>query len=238
MKHHVAADYNSDDKYYSFKATRSILGVTPDTLRRWAQIGKLQTIRTPGNVRMFNKSSVENLIRTNCLAVKPKKQAICYARVSSRKQMDDLERQVALFKDRFPDHLLVRDIGSGINWKRPGLRSILERASRGEISEIVVAHRDRLCRFGFELVEFVLQNLFKCKLRILENNDASFKSSDSDLADDILSIVHIYSCRNMGRRRYTNTKQTTTQETNGEANEKDEETEEEEEEEEEEETVS
>jgi predicted site-specific integrase-resolvase len=72
-----------------------------------------------------------------------KKKKICYCRVSSSKQMDDLERQKAFFRSKFPDHDLVADIGSGINWKRKGFKTLLEQSMQGKISQIVVAHRDR-----------------------------------------------------------------------------------------------
>ena len=69
-----------------------------------------------------------------------------YARVSSPKQKEDLERQKQYLLSQFPNHHLISDIGSGINFKRPGLHSLLERSSRGLVKEVVVAHRDRLCR--------------------------------------------------------------------------------------------
>jgi predicted site-specific integrase-resolvase len=71
--------------------------------------------------------------------------------------MDDLERQKAFFRSKFRDHNLVADIGSGINWKRKGLKTILEQSMQGKISQIVVAHRDRLCRFAFELLESIFK---------------------------------------------------------------------------------
>jgi predicted site-specific integrase-resolvase len=94
---------------------------------------------------------------------------------------------------------LVTDIGSGINWKRKGLKTILEQSMQGNISEIVVAHRDRLCRFAFDLLEGIF-SINGVKLLVL--NEKNGESTSKDLADDIMSIIHIYSCREMGRRRY------------------------------------
>jgi putative resolvase len=88
--------------------------------------------------------------------------------------------------------MAITDIGSGINWKRKGFQKILELAMLGELEEIVVAHRDRLCRFAFELVEFIFQKN-NVRLVVLDRND--YKSGEAKLADDILSIVHVYSCR-------------------------------------------
>ena len=117
--------------------------------------------------------------------------------------MDDLERQKCYFKSRYPDHKLVTDIGSGLNWKRKGLKTILDLAMQGNISEVVVAHRDRLCRFAFELLEWIL---LRCEVQLVVLNGPKGQSSDSELADDILSIVHVYSCRQMGKRRYSHKK--------------------------------
>jgi predicted site-specific integrase-resolvase len=117
--------------------------------------------------------------------------------------MDDLERQKAFFRSKFPDHDLVADIGSGINWKRKGLKTLLEQSMQGKISQVVVAHRDRLCRFAFELLE----SIFKINgVELLVLDEETHQSSQSELADDILSIIHIYSCRAMGKRRYDSKK--------------------------------
>jgi predicted site-specific integrase-resolvase len=101
---------------------------------------------------------------------------------------------------------VVTDVGSGINWKRKGLKTILDKAMHRDISEVVVAHRDRLCRFAFELLEWILdQN--RVKLVVLDEENG--ESNDKELSDDILSIIHVYSCRKMGRRRYKNKENTT-----------------------------
>lgn len=101
--------------------------------------------------------------------------------------------------ERFPDHEVVTDVGSGINWKRPGLLSILERAQRGTVRQVVVASRDRLCRFAFELVEHVLKT-GGAELLVLESDD---QSPEQELSDDLMSIVQVFCCRRNGKRRYT-----------------------------------
>jgi predicted site-specific integrase-resolvase len=95
---------------------------------------------------------------------------------------------------------LVADIGSGINWKRKGFKTLLEQSMQRKISQIVVAHRDR---FAFELLE----SIFKINgVELLVLDEETHQSSQSELADDILSIIHIYSCRAMGKRRYDSKK--------------------------------
>jgi putative resolvase len=188
----------TSDGFISTKETRKLIGVTTATLINWAKEGKIGFIIGPSGIRLYNKKDVFDIVGRN--SIPPQKEQICYCRVSTRKQMDDLERQKDFFKEKFPTYTLVTDIGSGLNWKRKGLQTILERAMSGVVEEVVVAHRDRLCRFGFELLEFTFKS---CKVKLHVCNNPSSESSEADLADDILSIVHVYSCRNMGRRRYS-----------------------------------
>jgi putative resolvase len=187
------------DEYVSTKEARKILGVTTQTLINWSKTGKIGIVKSPSDTRLYSKQDIYNIVGSN--KVIKEKLKICYCRVSSRKQMDDLERQQDFFRSKYPNHHLVTDIGSGINWKRKGLQTVLEQSMSGTVSEVVVAHRDRLCRFAFELIEFILT---KNNVKLIVLDDDTSKSKDSELSDDILSIIHIYSCRNMGRRRYSN----------------------------------
>jgi len=191
-------------EYINTAEAREILKVTTPTLRSWAKQNKIRTTRTPSNIRLYNKQDVYGIVGWTVPCTE--KERIVYARVSSKKQMDDLGRQTDFLKQRYPGHILVTDIGSGINWKRKGLKTILERAMSGNIEEVVVAHRDRLCRFAFELLQFVFE---QCGTRLVVCDTETHQSSEQELADDLLSIVHIYSCRNMGRRRYSNPKNST-----------------------------
>lgn len=183
--------------FITTKTARKLLGVTTQTLRNWGDSGKINIIRAPSGVRLYDRKDVQNLLSDGITAFEKKK--IAYCRVSSKKQMDDLERQKDFFRYNYPNHILVADIGPGINWKRKGLKTILEQALCGDISEIVVAHRDRLCRFAFELLEWILAER-GVKLIVLDREVE--QSDDKELADDILSIIHVYSCKRMGRRRY------------------------------------
>jgi len=193
------------EQYLSVKKTRQILGVTTVTLRNWHKTNKIRAIKSPSGVRLYNKQDIQNII--NLRESTCKKQKIVYCRVSSTKQKDDLDRQIDFFKQQYPNHTLVTDIGSGINWKRKGFISILELAMQGELSEVVVAHRDRLCRFAFELVQWILESN---KVKLIVLNESNGASTNSELAEDILSIVHIYSCRQMGKRRYSESKKNKT----------------------------
>jgi predicted site-specific integrase-resolvase len=125
--------------------------------------------------------------------------SICYCRVSSLKQKQDLERQVGYMSNQYPGYHIVKDIGSGLNFKRPGLLSLLESAERGNLQQVVVSSKDRLCRFGFELFEWFF-NKHNVKLVVLESID---KSPEQELADDVMSVMQVFNCRRNGRRRYS-----------------------------------
>jgi len=189
-----------DGKYVCGAEIKKILGVSDGTLREWADSGKIKSFRTPGGQRRYEVSDLFKGPPTvkNAVVEKPK-QGIVYARVSSGKQRDDLDRQIAFLRIKYPDHIVIADIASGINWKRKGLKTILELANKGDIYEVVVAARDRLCRFAFELIEHIL-SINSVRITVL---DAIEMSPEQELSDDLLSIVQIFCCRRNGKRRYT-----------------------------------
>ena len=118
--------------------------------------------------------------------------------------MDDLLRQTEYLQQRRPEYasyVSITDVASGINFKRKGLQTILDACLQGTIGELVVAHRDRLCRFGFELVESIVRKAGG-QITVLDNDGN--KSGEQELAEDLLSIIHVYSCKQMGKRSYSN----------------------------------
>jgi predicted site-specific integrase-resolvase len=175
-------------------------GVTGNTLRNWADNNKVRYKRNPSGNRVYWISS--ELSGTN-----QEKKGYIYARVSSSKQKDDLARQVEKSQSEYPNFEVVKDIASGLNYKRRGLLKLLEQSNRGLVSHVVVSSKDRLCRFGFELLEWqFLQN--DTKLVVLENID---KTPEQEFTEDILAILQVFACRWNGKRRYNieNKKSTT-----------------------------
>jgi len=168
-------------------------GLHPNTLRRYFDSGKIEGRRAENGNRLFN-------IDQFCGAEQQRSGVVCYARVSSPKQKDDLARQVAAFRKDFPDSEIIQDIGSGLNWKRKGLRTLLDRVLRGDKLTVIVAHRDRLARFGFELIEYLVSRRGG-EIVVLNKSEGS---AESELAEDIIAILHVFSCRINGRRRYKN----------------------------------
>jgi putative resolvase len=175
-----------------------LTGLTGPTLRVWAKSGKVVTYTTPSGQFLYNTKCLQTLIGSFSNVEEKKK--IIYCRVSSRKQLPDLDRQVENLRERFPLHELVTDCASGINFNRKGLQSILDYAIQGNLAEVVVAHKDRLSRFAFDLIKWIIE--FKGG-KVIVLDDSAGKSTEQELAEDLLSIVHIYTCRQMGRRRYT-----------------------------------
>jgi predicted site-specific integrase-resolvase len=135
--------------YVPLRKAVEFLGLHPHTLRKYADEGKIESIKNEAGQRLYNVESYKrDATRTSI---------VCYCRVSSTKQKDDLVRQVSFMREQYPDGEIVQDIGSGLNFKRKGLQSLLVRLMRGDKLTIIVACRDRLCRFGFELFEFMAQ---------------------------------------------------------------------------------
>ena len=167
------------------------LGIHPNTLRKWADDGKINHIRTPHGQRLYDVDGF--LSRSGTRA------RIVYCRVSSRNQRDDLKSQIEFMRVRFPNHELIEDLGSGLNFKRKGFNSLLERILSGTVEEVVVAHKDRLMRFGFDMFQSIASR-FSCKIVVLE--DAQLSPSN-ELMQDLLSIIHVFSCRLYGLRKYS-----------------------------------
>jgi putative resolvase len=178
--------------YIPLRKAVEATGLHKNTLRKYADNGTIKTIRNAANQRLFNVDDF--LGRTKPLI----DYEICYCRVSSTKQRDDLDRQVAYMHSLYPNAELIRDIGSGLNFKRKGLQTILERLMRGDKFTLIVACRDRLCRFGFELFEFMVKQNGGSIL-VLSN---PVHCPESELTTDLLSIIHVFSCRMHGLRKY------------------------------------
>lgn len=172
-------------------------GVSKNTLRSWADSNKVIYKRTPSNQRIYFISTQS--VKPQNTQQLPIKQNVIYCRVSSSKQKDDLERQCLFLSSRYPNYKIIKDIGSGLNYKRRGLFKLLEMSNKQQLGEVVVASKDRLCRFGFEFIEWqLLQN--NSKIVVLDQTN---KSPDKEFTEDILAILQVFACRWNGKRKYT-----------------------------------
>ena len=184
--------------WLSANKTSKFLGIHPQTLRTWDLQGKITTIRTPGNQRLYDVEPFQS----NTISEQDEKLKIVYARVSSSHQREDLARQVKLLQKNYPHHTVITDIGSGLNFKRKGLQRLLQHVFQGNVEQIVIAHRDRLTRVAFELFESIFQH-FSTKLLVHDkkcSNSKSFADREREVVEDILAINTFYITRMQGQR--------------------------------------
>lgn len=192
-------------EYISIDEASKITGLSIQTIRKLGDKKQIKCFKTPSGHRRFNKQDLEKFCDPDSFNEKDSENTkinYIYTRVSSKKQLDDLSRQVEYIQKRKPEYssyTTISDIASGINFKRKGLQTILDSCIQGVIGEVVIAHRDRLSRFGFDLVKIIIE---KAGGTITILDDEKNKSSEQELAEDLLSIIHIYSCRQMGKRSY------------------------------------
>ena len=188
-------------KYYSSKTVTQMLGVSAQTLRNWDKEGKLKPSYVKSNgYRYYSEDSI--LSYTQERKTKKNLNVVGYARVSSKKQIDDLERQVENIKQymtrKYESYDIITDVGSGINYNKKGLLSLIEKINKKEIDVIVVLYKDRLLRFGFELIEYFAK-LNNVKIEIIDNT--MDKTQDQELVEDLVQIITIFSCKLQGKRK-------------------------------------
>lgn len=176
--------------FVSGSKASKILGVSQNTLRSYAKNNKIKFIVTPGGHRRYNINSFMN---------NPASKSVCYCRVSTPSQKDDLVRQVALMKSKYPTYEIISDIGSGINFQRPGLLKVIDYAIKGMLKTLVVAFRDRLCRIGYSLIEYICLNYSNTKIIIELTSD---ETPNERMANDLLQIVTVYGAKINGMRSY------------------------------------
>lgn len=192
------------ERYITIGRAANMLGLDPQTVRKMVDSQKIAGFKTPSGQRRVDKQDIRrfcnNLLPDQEIRIR-ERQNFLYTRVSTKKQLGDLSRQIEYVRrPEYSEYHVIQDVGSGINFKRKGLSAILDSCIQGTIGEIVVAHRDRLSRFGFDLIELFVSKAGG-KITVLENNKIT--TSEIELAEDLMSIVHIYSCRQMGKRSYS-----------------------------------
>ena len=188
---------------YKPKDFAELLGVSVKTLQRWDRDGILKANRTPTDRRyytydqylQFKGIQTENDIRDT----------VIYARVSTRNQKDDLQNQVEFLK-QFCNakgiivNQCVEDFGSGLNYNRKKWNKLLDEVMANKIKTIVISNKDRFIRFGYDWFEKFCEK-FNTKIIIVNNETLS---PNEELVQDIISILHVFSCRLYGLRKYKN----------------------------------
>ena len=186
-------------KYYTIHEFSKIVGKTPQTLRNWDKKGLLIPHHTGANgYRYYSHDQLKQVL--NIKEDKKSKVIIGYCRVSSYKQKDDLQRQVEnmkLYLDKQnKNYEIIEDIGSGINYTKKGLRTLLRKIVNNEVEKVVVLYKDRLLRFGFELVEYIA-NLYGCEIEVIDSTE---KTEQQELVEDLVQIITVFSCKLQGKR--------------------------------------
>jgi excisionase family DNA binding protein len=186
-------------KLVSVGEAAKILGVSVQTLRRWDREGKLVPLRTAGGTRRYELSTLRRE------PAKEDRITVAYARVSSHDQKADLERQKQVLElfcsARGWTFELVSDLGSGMNYQKKGLRQLLDGIVSGRVGRLVITHKDRLLRFGAELVFSICEAKRVEVVLVNQGDNASF---EEDLAKDVLEIITVFSARLYGSRSRKN----------------------------------
>ena len=187
----------------SIKVAAEELGVRPETLRRWESQGKIEAPeRTPGGKRRYDLAKLRHLAPHKAPS---ERITILYARVSTNGQKDDLVRQRALLETFSASngwtYEVIEDVGSGLNYNKRGLRQLISRICSGEVDRLAISHKDRLLRFGSELV-FSLCEHFGVEVVIINASENS--TFEEDLASDVIEIVTVFSARLYGSRSHKN----------------------------------
>ena len=192
-------------KFYKLPEFAKLINRSESTLREWDRKGVLKPqCLTPGGHRMYSEEQLNDFLglkttSSNDEASKPKV-VVGYCRVSTKKQKDDLERQMEYVKTymlaKGYQFEMITDVGSGINYQKTGLTSLLQRVMRKEVSKIVVLYKDRLVRFGFELIETVCKE-FDTEIEIIDQTE---KTQEQELVEDMIQISTVFSCCLQGKR--------------------------------------
>ena len=189
-------------RYITIGKAAKELGVSVCTLRRWDGCGKLKSaFRTLGKHRRYLILDILKLKKTN------QRVNIGYARVSSYDQKRDLHTQIRVLqqfadKKQIPMFSIMSDLGSGLNFKKKGLNQLISMILSSQIDTIYLTHKDRLLRFGNELIVMIAKQ-FNTKVVILHQQEEGFETK---LAKDVLEIITVFSARLYGSRSHKNKK--------------------------------
>ena len=177
------------------------------TVRRWADSGKLRYERSPSGHRRFYLADIKRITPRD-LKQLDNRITINYTRVSSHDQKDDLTRQIQVL-EAFSSangwqYETISDLGSGLNYNKKGLQKLLKRIMKGDIGSLVLTHKDRLLRFGSELV-FAMCEEFETEVVIVNKSDEEL-TFEQELVTDMIELITVFSARLYGSRSHKNKK--------------------------------
>ncbi len=183
------------------------LGISVKTVRRWADAGKLRFERSPSGHRRFYLPDIKRITPRDLQSLE-ERITINYARVSSHDQKADLVRQVQVLESFSAangwQYETIQDLGSGLNYQKKGLQKLLKRIVKGDVGRLVLTHKDRLLRFGAEIV-FALCEEFETEVVIVNKSEEEV-SFEQELVTDMIELVAVFSARLYGARSRKNKK--------------------------------
>lgn len=192
-------------KMYSIGEVAKMCGVTAQTIRNWDKAGRIHAVRSAENQRTFSEEDILRALRKP--VSKDRKVTVCYARVSTSAQKDDLERQVSTLHAfciaNGWNYTTIEDIGSGLNFNKKGLLRLIEMIELDQTDRIVLNYRDRLLRFGNEII-FKLCQMHGIEV-VVVSEDFN-RTDEAELAADVLSVITVFSARMYGKRSHKNKK--------------------------------
>lgn len=192
------------EKIYNVTEFAEMIGKSVKTLQRWDREGILTAYRSPSKRRYYTHTQY-----LEYMGESPKKenmQNVIYARVSTRNQKDDLKNQVN-FLIKYCNNLgipidnIYTDFGSGLNYNRKNWNKMIDDVFDGKIQNIYIAHDDRFVRFGFKWIIQILEKYGNCKVVSVNNITLT---PEEEVIKDLISIIHVFSCRVYGLRKYKN----------------------------------
>jgi len=189
------------DKLLRMKEAATLLGVTPQTLRSWSKVGHIEAIVGKGGHRRFKWSEVKRLMHLTDPQSNAKN-CLIYCRVSTTIQRENLKRQRARLEtyavaNGYTIEKVCEDIASGMNFKRKGLLKVLNYCQTHAIKAVIIEFKDRLARFGVELIQAILAS-FGTELVIVNRVESDYKQ---EIIDDMIAIIVHFSSRLYGKRR-------------------------------------
>ena len=182
------------EKLYTLRDACDIMQIDPSTLRKWDREGKIRCVRLQNNFRRIPESEINRI-----LGIQKERSSYIYARVSSGGQKEDLDRQIERLKNNSPESEVISDIRSGMGFNRKGFLKLLDLIEKDKVSVIYITHKDRLARFGYDLVEKI------CEMhgtRIVTVDSEELLTAHEELSRDLISIITSFSARLYGLRSH------------------------------------
>lgn len=186
---------------YNVSEFAKLIGVAVTTLQRWDREGKLVSLRTPTNRRLYTDEHLAQIIGLR--SGNSEQKTVGYVRVSSQSQKSDLENQIAVLEQYCLSSGIivdewVQEIAGGLNFKRKKFLKVIDQIILGQIDKLIIAHKDRLARFGFDLIAHICE-IHNCELVVMNSQKLS---PEQEMVEDVMTILHCFSARLYGLRNY------------------------------------